>query len=395
VGTCAIVFFAIVACIVFALRRHQEAELRLAAIIDNTHENEYTILDGIQDLPGTMNLRRQLIDKGLSDLGEVLKEAPDDERALMDYAQLLRRSAYLHYGRGRQSLGDSTTAIAQTKQALDQFQHLALRRTSLVRVLDLAHVHAQLEDLLVYARRDFENAHRLAEEEETILQKVAQLGGNAQDLAWQRAHLSMRRARYAIEQRDWGLASTQAIAAAAQFHAMKLEADAGRYRPDPDFEIYEAICDTLRATADRSLGRYDLAIDDVSAAREAIERSYEFSPQDSGATVRLLFLRETEAEIYASAHQCSAAFADMPQSLRMVRDVATRDPQSALGRELLGAVLLAYGAAEAQCGNLPAGRQLLAEAVEVYRTLVLHDASNAGWRHGLETAQAKDATPLQ
>ena len=393
------VFFAIVACVIFALRRHQEAELRLTAIVANTRENQYTILDGIQDLPGTIDLRRQVIDKGLDDLGKVLKEAPDDERALLQFAQLLRRSAYLHYGRGRQSLGDSTTAIAQATQALDQFKRLALRTPSPVRLLDLAHVHAQLEDLLVFARRDFENARRLAGEEERILQEAERLGVNPQDLAWQRAHLSMRRARYALEQHDGQLASAQAIAAGAQFHAMKIQADAGLYRPDPDFQIYEAISNIVKAAADRSLGRSDQAVHDLSVARDVIERSYKLAPEDSGAFVRWLFLREAETETYASAHQCSAAFTNI-QSLDIARDSANRDGQSVLGRELLAAVLQAYGAAELECGNLPAGRSMLVEAVEVYRTLVSLDASNLGWRHSLEIAQAALAsdrmtTPLQ
>jgi len=378
-----IVLGALFASVVLAFHRQQETARRLAGIIAHTQTAQTTVLDGIQDLPGSLGLRRELIEQEFQELREVLQEVPGDERALENYAHLLRRSAYLHYGVGRQHIGDSTTAITQAKEALDRSAALVQRDPSADRLLDLVHVHAQLEDLLVFTRRDFRGADQLLDREEELLQQVARLNTSTRPLDWQRAHIQMRRARYALEQGEWKSAQTYAVNAAGQFHAL-----IGKYKGDPDYEIYESLSSVFAAQAQLSMGHADLAVRDFAAGRDSIERSYKRTPQDSGAIARLLLIRETEARTYAAAQQCSNALSNMADSLRVAREAVSWDNQSLLGQEMLAATLESYGSAQLRCGAPKPAQLLLRQSVEIRQRLASHDPSNVAWNMRLRDAQA-------
>jgi len=385
-----------------AVARKQQIDTtrRLKEITALSLANQTDFSDLVLDSPGTIEARIKTARRHLDHLEGILREAPGDADVQHTVAYFYRRFALMNYGRNSQHIGDSGTALVYARKALEGYEQIeaAQQRRAmktdfsphLVEVAEtpgqILHIYAQLGDLLIWTRRDFQGAAELHQKEERVIRRMS--GGKegvSREADWQMAHLQLRRAREALMQ-DQPMESLKLV----EEGVGRLRRMTQRYPPDEDYTLYQAFAYVTGANADLALGESRRAVETLERARPEIAKAIDRHPAWISPQIHWIRWQQVMALAQARSGNCRGAIGTSDNALERARNLVRLDPVNKSAEETLADTLLSVGQAFNECRN-PRAPANLAWAVEAWDALIKLDPQNVQWRHQLDLAQTMAA----
>ncbi len=392
-------FGLLVAGLVIALTQYREAaeqrvraEAHLTASREFTHGLIHDLYDAVAQMPGSLAVRRQLIERSLRHLDRVASVDSRESGVLLDLAEAYRRTGDVQGNPNYANLGDITGALASyaaASAALDKAATLGADAPTLLKqraLLSLNNAH------VLFWTSDQERADRAFGNALALLGKLRQSDGATElKLAEVEARLGVGDSQFWQDRIDVALTTYDTACT-----ALRGEPETGEF--GAQVALARARCLLRRGDALAWVGKPVASLADLTAAHSAVEKLIlAGSPRYEYLQTRLTLLIKL-GEHHAEARDFAAAQTLFEEASKEAQAMAASDAEDIRAQRAVYLTTRKLGETLANQQKFDQATVYLRSAVQAARELLgqqpgnaeaIRDLGNALTEAGLIHVQAK------